>query len=268
METICRMFGRTKQGYYRHKIILQERQELLTKIIPAVKLIRASQAYIGVRKLQYMLAQKGVKVGRDNLFDILREMGLLSTVYRKKCNTSTGKRSKYPNLLKTFGASQRVGEILASDITYLKIKSGFVYLSLTSDMYSDYILGFSLQKNLGAQGPVLALKQAMGKLKKQNPNITGIHHSDHGTQYTSNKLQNEVMKYGYLTSMTGVGKCYDNAKAERINGVLKHELNLNKTFRNYEEALLYVKDAIKIYNEQRIIITQNYRTPYEVINAA
>ena len=130
---------------------------------------------------------------------------------------------------------------------YLRIKKGFVYLSLTSDSFSNSILGYSLQKTLAAQGPLLAFEQARKKLNILKSNQggswmqpAGVHHSDHGSQYTSNKFQKTLCDCGYLPSMTGVGKCYDNAKAERINGVLKHELALKKTFKDFDEALKYV----------------------------
>ncbi len=271
MNTVCGLFGRSKQGYYQHRSIIKKQQVLVDDIILAVKRIRAAQPFIGVRKLQYMLVESGINVGRDKLFSTLRAHNMLSQVYRRRCYTSIGRRSKYPNLVKLMGTAQRVGEIIASDITYLRTQKGFVFLSLTSDHYSDSILGYSLQKDLGAQGPALALKQAMKKLRQVRTSKhvpSGIHHSDHGCQYTSNRFQRALRKYSYLTSMTGAGKCYDNAKAERINGILKHELGLKRNFRDFDDASRYVKDAIRIYNEDRIIITQNYHTPDEILKAA
>lgn len=275
MVKICRYFGRSKQGYYQHKQVLKKKQLLIDQIIPAVKQVRANQPFIGVRKLQYMLESKDITVGRDALFDILREYNMLSKVYRRKCFTSTGSKSKYPNLAKAMGPAQRVGEILVSDITYLRTKKGFAYLSLTSDSFSNSILGYSLQNDLGTQGPLLAFEQARKKLgiMKSSKDANwlrpiGIHHSDHGSQYTSNKFQKALYNCCYLPSMTGVGKCYDNAKAERINGVLKHELALKKTFEDFDEAVKYLKDAIKIYNNERIIISNGYKTPAEMLKVA
>lgn len=265
MEIVCGLFDHTKQGYYKHRKFLEKEQQLIDRIIPEVTKKRGDQPCVGVRKLQYMIAEEGIIVGRDKLFNILKSYGMLSEVYRRKCRTSTGSCSKYPNLIKAIGPAQRVGEIIASDITYLLTKKGFVYLSLTSDHFSDVILGHSLQRDLGKQGPLIALHTAMTILGKTEP---GIHHSDHGSQYTSTLFQETLGKYGLLTSMTGIGKCYDNAKAERINGILKHELGLKKIFKDYEEALLYVKDAIKIYNRERLIITKGYKTPYEILSAA
>ena len=101
-------------------------------------------------------------------------------------------------------------------------------------------------------------------LKKVNIKEVKMHHSDKGSQYTSNWFQSKLSKKGKDVSMTGAGKCYDNAIAERINGVLKTELSLKKIFSNYNEALGYVKSAIDIYNNLRIIRTKGYRTPHEI----
>jgi transposase InsO family protein len=262
MEKVCSKFGRSKQGFYQHREYLKRRQRLLDEIIPAVKQIRVDQPSVGIRKLQFHLAERDIRVGRDRLSDILREHGLESKAYRRKCTTSTGSRSNYPNLLKTFGSAQRAGEILVSDITYLSTKKGFVYLSLTSDAYSNAILGYSLERNLGSQGPLTALDQA---LKALGPIKVGIHHSDHGTQYTSNAFQNVLFVNNILVSMTGKGKCYDNAKAERINGVLKHELYLDRNFEDYDEALLYVNHAIYIYNNERVILSKGMQRPFEIL---
>lgn len=265
MIKICKLFDYTKQGFYKHRKYFENYQRLVDKVISEVKLKRADQHHIGVRKLQYMLGENGINIGRDKLFDILRDHNMLSTVYRRKYITSTGRRSKYPNLVKSHNPVQEVGEIIASDITYLHTKKRPVYLSLTSDHFSGSILGYSLQQDLSTKGPLQALYQAKKVLCNKR---YVIHHSDHGVQYTSNQFQQTLRQYNYRTSMTGIGKCYDNAKAERINGILKHELGLNRVFRDFDEALVYVKDAIKIYNDKRIIITKGYKTPFEILNVA
>ncbi len=269
MQVICGLFGRSKQSYYQHRKRLHRLQAEVEEIVSAVREIRVKQPRVGARKLQYMLKARGLEVGRDRLFGILRDYGLLSTAYRSYLRTSLGSRSRHPNLVKDIIA-RRVGQIIASDITYIRLQRGFAYLSLTSDQYSDAILGYSLQPDLRTHGPALSLKRAMRSLRNAGAvDIKGcIHHSDHGTQFTSACFQNALRRYCYRTSMTGPGKCYDNAKAERINGILKHELGLERRFRDFDDALKYVEEAVRIYNEERLIITQGYRTPNEILNAA
>ncbi|MDN5353373.1 MAG: putative transposase [Candidatus Cloacimonadota bacterium] len=268
VDQICSYFAITRQGYYKHRRNFARDKLFESKVLNAVKLIRADQPQVGCRKLQNMISTLGITVGRDRLFNILRKNKMLSKVYRRKFNSSSNSGSvvKYPNLVKAHAPIQEPGEIIASDITVIYTRKSRLYLALTSDYFSDYVLGYSLSKDFSTKGPLSALVQARKKLGKRRSAV--IHHSDHGSQYTSNLFQDTLRKYGYKTSMTGIGKCYDNPKAERINGILKHELGLKRIFRDYEEALLYVRDAIKIYNEKRIITTKEYRTPNEILNVA
>jgi transposase InsO family protein len=268
IDQLCNYYHITRQGYYKRRHYLSHNKLFESQVLKAVRMIRAEQPQVGCRKLQEMISLLGISVGRDRLFDILRRNSMLSQVYRRKYRTSFGNGTgeKYPNLIKQHVPVEEPGDIIASDITCLYTRRGRLYLSLTSDYFSDSILGYSLRKDYSTEGPLSALNQARKKLRKKKTTV--VHHSDHGSQYTSNQFQDALRKYGYKTSMTGIGRCYDNPKAERINGILKHELGLKKIFRNYEETLIYVKDAIKIYNEKRIIITKDYKTPYEILNAA
>lgn len=261
----CLLFGKTKQRFYQYEKYRKKEEELKINIISNVKQIRADVGHCGGRKLQHYLGKRGIDIGRDKLLDILRENNLLSKCYRKKVVTSDGKKSVYPNLLKHYSKPIIPGEILVSDITYLKTKHGHLYLSLTNDLKSNTILGYSLEKDLGTQGPVKAFKMALKKINKEK---LKIHHSDKGSQYTSNWFQSMLSREGIDVSMTGAGKCYDNAVAERINGVLKTELSLNKIFSNYEESLSYVKSAISIYNNKRVIRKKDYKTPNEIFHEA
>lgn len=265
---LCNYFHITRQGYYKCRRYLFQTKFFESRVLKAVRMIRAEQPQVGCRKLQDMIRSSGIEIGRDRLFGILRKNKMLSKVYRRKYLTSSGSRSgeRYPNLIKEKALVEEPGDIIASDITCLYTRRCRLYLSLTSDYFSDSILGYSLRKDFSTEGPLSALNQAKKILGKKKTTV--IHHSDHGTQYTSNLFQDTLRKYGYQTSMTGIGKCYDNPKAERINGILKHELGLKKIFRDYEEALVYVKDAIRTYNEKRIIITKGYKTPNEILNAA
>jgi len=269
MQVICGLFGRSKQSYYQHRKRMDRLQAQVEEIVSAVRRIRTTQPCVGARKLQYMLKELGFDIGRDRLFDILRDYGLLSTVYRSFRRTSLGSRSQHPNIVRDV-VVRRSGQVIASDITYIRLRRGFAYLSLTSDQYSDAILGYSLQPDLRTHGPALSLQRAIKTLHKVGVlDIEGcIHHSDHGCQFTSTCFQNALRRYGYRTSMTGPGKCYDNAKAERINGILKHELGLKRRFKDFDDAMKYVEKAVRIYNEERLIITQDYRTPNEILNAA
>lgn len=265
MIKTCSLFGKSKQSFYRYKNYQLQKQSFEHKVVSTVKQIRAEVGECGARKLQVYLHNKGIDIGRDKLFDLLRENCLQAKCYRKRINTSDGKKSIYPNLLKQYDKVIKPGNILVSDITYIKIRTGHVYLSLTNDLHSNKILGYSLEKDLGTQGPIKSLQMA---LKHSNSESVKMHHSDKGSQYTSNMFRSKLRKNNIDISMTGAGKCYDNAVAERINGVLKTELGLNKIFANFNEALIYVKSTIDIYNRLRIIGVKGYKTPIEIYREA
>lgn len=265
MEKTCLLFGKSKQRFYQYKSSQKQEQSFERMIISNVKQIRAEVGECGARKLQHYLRQKEIEVGRDKLLDILRGNNLQAKCYRKRMITSDGKRAIYPNLLKKYDIELKPGRVLVSDITYLKLRTGHVYLSLTSDLYSHKILGYSLEKDLGSQGPITSLDMALRNAKDKD---VGYHHSDKGSQYTSKKFLSKLAKNDINISMTGAGKCYDNPIAERINGILKTEIGLNRIFASYDVALRYVESAINIYNKLRIIRTKKYRTPIEVYHEA
>jgi transposase InsO family protein len=222
---------------------------------------------VGVRKLYHILYGElrslPVKVGRDRLFDILREEGLLACKKKKYrvCTTNSAHPyKKYDNLLEGKEMTG-INEVYVSDITYLKVGNGEAYLSLISDKFSRRILGYSLKKTLSAAGAIEALRAALRGVKDP----TGIiHHSDRGTQYCSHDYTSILHSSGMKISMSRKGNPYDNAVAERIFGILKGEFGLNKTFKSYEVCKSVVEDAIKIYNEVRPHLSLGYRTPAEV----
>jgi len=140
------------------------------------------------------------------------------------------------------------GQLWVSDITYIRQTSRFSYLSIITDAYSHKIIGYKLHPTLEAQGPVDALIMA-GKDVKRTSIL--IHHSDRGIQYCCNEYVKMIEHFGIQLSMTEKGDPYENAIAERVNGILKYEHGLKKTFLTYKHAEEAVDDAVKKYNEIR-----------------
>ncbi|NGX85404.1 IS3 family transposase, partial [Aequorivita sp. KMM 9714] len=155
----------------------------------------------------------------------------------------------------------RSNQVWAADITYIRTIKGFCYLALLTDMYSRKIVGFDLSDSLELTGCVRALKKAM----YHNKGLTNLtHHSDRGIQYCSNVYTNELKRKKIAISMTEENHCYENALAERVNGILKDELYLDQTFASVEEAKKATKNAIKLYNSKRLHLSLNYKTPNNV----
>ena len=224
---------------------------------------------IGTRKLKFMLdgllAQHGITIGRDSLFNLLSDYGLLIRRRKKRKIITTDSDhpfKKYPNLIREFTALHP-NQLWVSDMTYISLVNTYCYLSLVTDGCSRKILGYRLHTTLQKEGPLAALKMALQQTQRHTA-FRLIHHSDRGMQYCCKEYTDLLMQSAISISMTEKGDPYENAIAERVNGILKSEFGLNKTFKNYEDALITVNEAIEIYNTQRPHSSLGYRTPQQV----
>jgi transposase InsO family protein len=163
----------------------------------------------------------------------------------------------YKNLIKEEEA-QRPEQVFVADITYLETMEGYCYLSLITDWYSRKIMGYAVSRSLSIEGSVRALKMALRMTK--NPKLL-IHHSDRGIQYCSKGYTEILKKQGVRISMTEENHVYENAVAERVNGILKDELQLGEKLVSFRVAERMVKEAIQIYNEERLHMSLKYMTP-------
>ena len=149
-------------------------------------------------------------------------------------------------------------QVWVSDITYIRTVRGFCYLALITDLYSRKIIGYDISNSLELNGCVRALNKALYQAK----NINGlIHHSDRGIQYCSNKYTQILKRKNIKISMTEENHCYENAVAERVNGILKDEFYLDQTFDNLNHAKKATKSAINLYNQIRLHVSLDYKTP-------
>jgi transposase InsO family protein len=206
-----------------------------------------------------MLQQMGIEVGRDQLFQMLRKNMLL--IKRRKSFTKTTNSyhrfKKHRNLVKNLTVT-RPDEVFVSDITYLDTVEGFCYLSLITDLYSRKIVGWNVSKTLSVEGSQNALQMA---LKNTNPRSGLIHHSDRGFQYCNPRYTAILEKHGIQISMTEENHVYENAVAERVNGILKDEFLLGQRLISFDHAQQLAENSIKTYNNQRLHLSLNYKTP-------
>ena len=214
---------------------------------------RKHQKRLGTRKLlgemQVFLQAHQFQIGRDAMFDLLSEHGLLVTRRKRKgfiTTLSKHRFKRYPNIVKDF-IPIAPNQLWVSDITYIHLKDGFAYLSLITDAYSRKIVGFYLSKDLSANGPLKALTMAL----QNNSTITNlIHHSDRGVQYCCDDYVKLLTDNNVKISMTENGDPLENALAERVNGILKSEL-LEDLFFDYNSAQQAVAIACSTYNYLR-----------------
>ena len=261
--------GISRQAHYQRLECARERAQVCTEVIQRVESIRLRQPRVGTRKLQHMLAQSnGIHVGRDALFSILRSARMLVPARRSyhKTTNSHHRFRKHPNLLKTGSGIQPTAseQVWVADITYLPTREKCVYLSLVTDAYSRKIVGYHVHDSLQTEQVGQALKMA---LKTRQTAQRLIHHSDRGIQYCSSVYQQIHERHGLTCSMTDGYDCYQNALAERINGILKSEFLLQRPA-NLEQAQQMVRQCVLIYNHERPHLSLKYKTPDEVHRAS
>jgi len=252
LSSLCTLLGYTRQAYYSQQQYLQLHNYKDDLLIQQVHKHRQLQPRLGTRKLLVLLQEfidrHQFKIGRDALFDLLRDHGLLVRKRKRKARTTFSNHSyrKYPNLIRKH---QPVGPNLlwVSDITYIELRVDFAYLSLVTDAYSRKIVGYSLNETLCADGSIRALEMAYSTAK----DLTSlIHHSDRGIQYCCYAYVDLLEKNGVKISMTENGDPLENAIAERVNGILKDEL-LQEQYSDFASAVRSIDSAIQIYNSLR-----------------
>ena len=265
MVVLCRLFGKTRHAYYD---ALWRKENSLVKedvILQEVINIRKELPALGTRKLHYVLqprlASHKISIGRDYLFDLLAEHKLLVRRRKRKVITTDSRHwmRKYSNLIKPISVT-RPEQIWVSDITYIRMINQWGYLSLITDAYSRKIMGYSFRNDLAAEGCIEALKMA---LNNRIYNEQVIHHSDRGSQYCSHQYVNLLLENNIGISMTENGDPYENALAERMNGIIKTEFNLYNSQLGFEQTDSLIGKSINAYNSLRPHASCDYMTPDE-----
>lgn len=266
VQGLCRAAGYSRQAYYRGRHARRRREVDEAAVVEEVKAQRKLHPRIGTRKLCVLVApalrEQGIALGRDGLFALLKRRGLLIKRRRGGARTTDSRHvfRVWPNLVRDVEVTHS-DQAWMSDITYVRTEEGFVYLSLVTDAYSRKIVGHRAHDTLEAEGSLLALEQALAGL---SPGRCPIHHSDRGYQYCSRAYVGLLEARGCPVSMTEVNHCYENALAERVNGILKQEYALGETFKTKAQARAAIAQAVALYNERRPHTALGYRTPSSV----
>ncbi len=267
LRELCGVLKKTRDSYYKYLSREGFYSSRSKAILEKVSNIREDQPCCGTRKLHLQLKdelqQEGIFVGRDRLFEILREEGLLIKKRKRKFPITTYSNHTYAvasNVLKTIEVIEP-GQAVCADITYVRTGESFAYLFLITDIYSRTILGHHLSDSLNHDGAIVALKQACRNLPHT---VEVIHHSDRGIQYCCHAFKEELSKRGMISSMTDDNHCAQNAIAERINGILKGEFFIDAEFIDFGQAKAAIRNAIEIYNHKRPHMSLGYSTPYDV----
>lgn len=263
MSGLCAAAGMSKQNFYKARRRRREREIDEDLVLELVRSERRVHPMLGTRKLLVRigshLRDAGVRIGRNRLFALLKREGLLTKRKRRSVRTTDSRHRfrVYPNLLRDTKLNGP-HEALVADLTYLRTEKGFVYLALVMDAFSRKVVGYDVGATLEATGCMRALRMAMRQLPAD---AHPIHHSDRGTQYCCSDYVTLLRRRKLSISMTEENHCYENAKAERLNGILKQEYGLGATLRDLAEAKRATAEAIRLYNSGRPHMALNYKTP-------
>lgn len=238
-------------------------------VLQLVRQVRAHHPQVGVRKLWKMIApelrQAGVAMGRDRMFALLSRHEMLIARRGSGVRTTQSRHGLrvYVNIAKSLDLTGP-NQLWVSDLTYVRTAEGFVYLCLTMDAFSRAIVGFDCSDSLEMQGALSALEQAIA----QRPGgVSTTHHSDRGVQYCCHAYIDRLKRSGIQISMTQEDHCAENAKAERLNGILKQEYGLGETLPSKRVAMEMSVQAVGLYNDSRLHTALGYRPPMSVHRA-
>jgi putative transposase len=267
---LCELAQMSSQNYYARRSVRSRREVDIELVLALVKVERAQQPRLGVRKLYHLIAPElkmaGVKLGRDRLF---REMGKVGWLVARKPSEWPKTTQVDPNLpvfknLIKRRSATGPNQVWVADITYIRTREAFMYLGLITDRWSRKIVGYHLGDTLETRQVLKALAMALKGLK---PGERPIHHSDRGCQYASHAYVQAVERAGLVMSMTEKNHSAENALAERVNGILKQEYWLDANFENRQRASQATSHGICMYNTRRPHTALKFATPEQVHSA-
>jgi len=270
ISALAEKLGMSRQNFYKTRTARQRAEvdaELIEQLVISERML---QPRLGGRKLFKIFAsaleREGIKIGRDRFFDILRTKGLLVPPLPKSPGTTRFEPSLpvFHNLVAKIELT-KPNQAWAADITYIRTDEGFLYLSLITDMWSRMIIGFNVGTSLETAETLRALTMALSTIKD---GTKPVHHSDRGCQYASHLYVRKLLEAGLQVSMTEELHCYENAIAERVNGILKQEYLLGSCFKKKNHATAAVEQAVYLYNTRRPHKSLGYETPEKMHRVA
>ncbi len=214
----------------------------------------------GYRKVTAALRQQSLRVNHKKVLRIMKESDLLCRAKRRWVKT-TDSRHRFPrylNLIKGLVVS-RLNQVWLSDITYIRIRAGFVYLAAILDAYSRKVIGYAVSMSLDTALTLSALRMAIAR-RQPGPGV--IHHSDQGVQYASSEYIDELKEHGFQISMARTGNPYENAMMESFFKTLKYEEVYLWEYETYEDVVVRLPYFLEeVYNHKRLHSGIGYRSP-------
>lgn len=242
--------------YYKPKPPKQEEIDLLNEI----REVWEKCPFYGYRRIHATLKRKDILINRKKVRRLMKVAGIAALYPKPKTSIRNKEHRKYPYLLKDYVITEP-NQVWATDITYIKLPQGHVYLIAILDVYSRCILSWRLSNSLSSSFCLEALTEAL-----EIYGAPDILNTDQGCQFTSDEWIYTLVNWGVFPSMTGVGRCSDNIYSERFWRTLKYENTYIYSYESMIDARQKIKDFIEFYNRERLHQCHGYRTPMEVYN--
>lgn len=258
---MCHLFKVSRSGYYGWVARMDRVDKDKTTITMILEGYESSRKTYGYRRIKIWLFRKyGLIINGKAVLRIMRKIGISSVVRRRRKYTQYSNiLHRYENLLNRDFSANRPNQKWVTDITYIKTKQGFLYLSAIKDLYDGYIVSYRIGTDLSINLVINTVKDAFKKEVVTNGLAL---HSDQGFQYTSQAYFNLTKEYGIKPSMSRRGNCFDNASIENFFGHLKSECTRRVKILTFNEGKQLVDDYIQYYNYERIQLKTKL-TPYE-----
>jgi putative transposase len=266
LSALCQMTGLNRAGFYRWRAPCPSTPVEMELRDAMQKIALESPAY-GYRRITAELQQRGFEVNHKRVLRMMREDNLLC-VRRRAFVVTTDSRHNlpvYPNLARQITPAA-INQLWVADITYIRLRTEFVYLAVVLDAFSRRVIGWALGRTLEAELAIAALRMA---LLDRRPSPGLIHHSDRGVQYAAHAYSETLKQHGAIISMSRKGNPYDNAACESFMKTLKQEEVYRNEYRDFQDAHSSIGEFLeRVYNQKRLHSALGYLPPVEFENGA
>jgi len=254
----CKLLGVNRSSLY----VKQSKSKLISdeKLKVMIRTIFQQKPFFGHRRVTKQLVRNGQNVNRKRVLRLMNEMGLKTIYPKKNLSKPAASFEKYPYLLRGLSID-RINQVWETDITYLKLNGSNVYLIAVIDVFSRKVLSWRISNSMSKQFCIDALNEAIMVFGAPE-----IFNTDQGSQFTSKKFQDILIKNGIKISMVGKGRATDNIYIERLWRSLKYEEIYLREYCSLKECKLSIKRYFEFYNEDRFHQSLKYKTPNEIYN--